>query len=726
MWVGSVSGGIWRTDNGGDSWQPVNDFLANLAVSTMVINRANTDVMYAGTGEGFANVNGNFTDFIQGAGVFQSTDRGATWNQLASTNNANFFFVNRLAISPNGNTILAATNTGIWRSTNGGTTWTQATLSQTFDIDFHPTDNSRAIAGGEGGAQLSTDGGQTWNAATFSPVINPQPTTPPPPAPPPQILNRRIEVAYAPSAPGTVYASVHQAQTGAASGTYRGETYRSTDGGQTFNRVNTTDFLGGQGWYDNTIWVDPQDDRFVIVGGVHLWRSTDSGATFIQISDGSANSAHADHHIIVAHPGFLTGTIFSTVYFGNDGGISRTPIVAAATTTSGWVEMNNNLGITQFYGAAGNATSGVIVGGTQDNGTLRFSGNTEGWTSMQGSDGGYCASDPTDGNFFYGETQNLGVVRSTDGGLTSAPISAGIADAGNNTNFIAPLVLDPNDPNTLLAGGLSLWRSTDVKAATPIWTQIKQPVTPPLPPNNDVRISAIAVSPIGSNIICVGHNNGNIFLTFNGTADSPGWTQINTSALPTRMVTRLVIDSTRSPTSWIYATFGGFSADNVYRSTNLGVTWTDITGTGATGLPNVPVRSLVYHPRNSNLLYAGTEVGIFTSNNAGANWEPTQDGPANVSVDELFWMGADLIAATFGRGLYRASGGIYVDCNHTGVERGTFAEPFRTVSAAVNATTRYQTIWIKPCNYNETFLASPINRRLELRSLGGTAVIGRP
>lgn len=147
MWVGSVSGGIWRTTDAGGNWQPVNDFLANLAVSTMVINPANSNIMFAGTGEGFLNVIGNFSDHIRGAGVFQSTDRGATWNQLASTNNANFFFVNRLAISPNGNMILAATNTGIWRSINGGTTWTQATFAQTFDIDLHPTGNSRAIAG---------------------------------------------------------------------------------------------------------------------------------------------------------------------------------------------------------------------------------------------------------------------------------------------------------------------------------------------------------------------------------------------------------------------------------------------------------------------------------------------------------------------------------------------------------------------------------------------------
>ena len=146
-----------------------------------------------------------------------------------------------------------------------------------------------------------------------------------------------------------------------------------------------------------------------------------------------------------------------------------------------------------------------------------------------------------------------------------------------------------------------------------------------------------------------------------------------------------------------------------------------------TGLPDVPVRSLVYHPRNSNLLYVGTEIGIFSSDDAGATWDVTQGGPANVSVDELFFMGNDLVAATHGRGIYRASGGIYVDCNYTGIQVGTFDQPFRTVTAAVNAMVslnlKYRPIWLKPCNYNETLT---ITRRLELRSLGGTAVVGRP
>lgn len=738
MWVGSVGGGMWSTTNSGGFWAPVNDFLANLAVTAMIISPTNPNVMYAGTGEGFGN-----TDAIQGAGIFKSTDGGASWVLLTSTNPAGgsppgcgtigaapcpafWTFVNRLALSPDGLTLLAATGGpaaagGLARSTDGGTSWTVRATNQQFDVDFQPGNSTRAIAGGEGGASLSTDSGQTWNAVTFNPPIAAQP------APPTRSFQRRIEVAFAPSVPGIVYAVVNQHQGG---GNYEGDVYRSVNGGQSFTRVNsgTSFFLGGggnQGWYDNVVWVSPLNSTFVIVGGISLWRSTDSGNTFAQISNGGGNSAHSDHHVIVAHPGFDNNNN-TQVFFGNDGGIYRADDVNAAVplggTTINFTELNNGLGITQFYGAAGNVNSGVIVGGAQDNGTLagRKGGfHTEDWTAMAGNDGGSCAADQTNSNYFYGESQRLQINRSSDGGASAVSIASGIADAGTlNTNFIAPFVLDPNDPNTILAGGLSLWRSNDVRTApaNPTWSSV------PKPNGANSLISAITISPGGSNFVVVGHNNGDIYRTFNGTAGSPSWLQINTPTAANHFVTRLAIDNARTP-NWIYATFGGFTTDNVFRTTDLGATWTDITGTGLTGLPNVPVRSLVYHPINHNLLYVGTEIGIFTSDDGGATWEPVQNGPANVSVDELFWMGNDLIAATHGRGLYQASGGTYVDCNYLGFENGSILQPYRTITRAKDNVSNYQIIWIRPCNYNERIV---FNKRMELRNFGGGVIIGKP
>lgn len=665
MWAGSVAGGIWTTANGGTSWSPVNDFMANLSVNTMIIHPFDTNVLYAGTGEGFFNA-----DAIRGAGVFKSTDGGVTWEQLASTANSGFYFVNRLAISPNGGTLLAATNSGIFRSVDAGGSWTQITTTRTLDTDFHPTDNMQAVAGLANGAALySVNGGVSWSATS-------------------SFGGARVEIAYARSAPNTVYASVENAS---------GELWRSANAGQTYTRVNTgTNYLGGQGWYDNALWVDPTNSQIVIVGGIDLWRSTNGGSTLTRISQwqSAPSSAHADHHAMAAHPSF-DGVNNRTVFFVNDGGVYRASNVHTVSPTSGWQELNNNLGITQFYGAAGNATTGTIVGGTQDNGTLRFrtSTGTEGWTTMFGGDGGWSAADPTNSNYFYGEYVYLRIHRSTNAGASSSNIYNGITDAANScANFIAPFILDPNNANTLLGGGCSLWRSVNVKATTPSWSAIKAPIT------GNSRISAVAVAKGNSNIVWVGHNNGDVYTTDNGVSSPPSWILVG-AVLPDRKVTRITIDPVNPDI--VYAAFGGFSPDNVWRTDDGGATWADITGVGSDGLPDAPVRSLVIHPQNSDWLYAGTEVGIFASEDGGQTWGVPHDGPANVSVDELFWMGTTLVAATHGRGLFSVpvagGGGGPVTVFYDGAESAsTTLVASNTTSTTVwtrNQTSVYQGAW---------------------------------
>ena len=212
-------------------------------------------------------------------------------------------------------------------------------------------------------------------------------------------------------------------------------------------------------------------------------------------------------------------------------------------------------------------------------------------------------------------------------------------------NFISPFVLDPQNADRMLGGGCSLWRSNNVKAATPVWAAIKPALAGP----NPSRISAVVVDEGNSDLIFVGHNNGDVYKTVNGTQAAPTWNLVDTG-LPNRRVTRITID--RNDPNLVYATFAGFSPDNVWHSTNGGTSWADRTGSGGTGLPDAPVRSLVIHPGRSSWIYAGTEVGIFASEDGGATWSLPHDGPANVSVDELFWMGNTLVAATHGRGMF--------------------------------------------------------------------------
>jgi photosystem II stability/assembly factor-like uncharacterized protein len=619
MWAGSVSGGIWKTTNGGAKWEIITDFMANMAVASLAIDPQNPDILYAGTGEGFYNGDG-----IQGAGIFKSIDGGVTWTQLASTNAPEWYYVNRLAISSTSNIILAATESGIWRSVDGGNSWIQSVFTRTLDINFSPTNINNAIAsGGYGEVWYSTDQGVTWQLASGLPS-----------------WAGRVEVAYASNDPSIVYASVD---------VNGGEIWKSADGGQIYTRVNTgAYYLGSQGWYDNALWVDPTDASRLVVGGIDLWRSTNGGAKLTKISQwwSAPQSAHADNHMIIEHPNF-DGVNNKEVYFGNDGGVYAANNIYTVAPTTGWKELNNNLGITQFYGAAGNPTTGEIIGGTQDNGTLFYKPGRgpEGWTTTYGGDGGWSAADPTNPKYFYGEYVYLALHRSSDRGASASPIDHGIEDSGKCANFIAPFILDPNNPDRMLAGGCRLWRSDNVKADVPSWISIKAYNSSHTP------ISAIAVAPGNSNIIWIGYNNGDVLKTTNGATSHPTWTKVSTNSpgLPFRYVTRITID--KHDSKKVYVTYGGFSADNIWRTADGGASWTDITS----NLPDLPVRSLVIHPANSNWLYIGTELGIFTSEDGGGVWTLPHDGPTNTSVDELFWIKNSLIAATHGRGMFKAA-----------------------------------------------------------------------
>jgi hypothetical protein len=646
MWVGGVTGGIWKSTNAAASFFPVDDWMTSLAVTDIKVDPVDPNVLYATTGED-----------VRGAGIFKSVDGGNTWWRLPSTSYATHYNVMRLSISPANHLILlAAAGNGIWRSTDGGTNWTQtytnASIAGRGQVVFHPTDGSKAIAMGSGTNRglYSLDGGVTWIASTGL------------------AASGRVEFGYAPSSPNIIYASQN---------VNGGTLYASSDGGVTYaQRSLATNYLV-QGDWDNVVWVDPTNPNVVIAAGVDMYRSTDAGTNFTKISSWGENqiaqlndrfsSAHADHHVLVSHPNFDSVTN-PLIYNGNDGGLfAITNVYEVNETNSCWTNLNHHLGITQFYGGAGSPTTFTVQGGGQDNGHARGKAGewTDRWHLMKGGDGGFCAVDPTDPTIFYGEYIYLEIARSNDEGQRTTDIFGGIGDAGipppwhddpdlkpdnplvpAKANFIAPFILDPNNPNTMLAGGSNLWRSLNVKAS-PVsnitWTVCMTN------PGNGTFISAIAAQPGNSDIIWVGFNNGDIYATTNGTAVDPSWTRkdMGTPNLPDRKCQRIAIDATNP--NFVYASFGGFNADNLYRTTDAGATWLNI----ATGLPVAPVNTVVIAPWNRTHLYVGTEVGVFASANGGASWSSANEGPANVRTDELFWLRNYLHAATYGRGMFR-------------------------------------------------------------------------
>jgi photosystem II stability/assembly factor-like uncharacterized protein len=656
MYAGAVSGGVWKSTNGGSTWTPLTDFMSNIAIMTMVFDPTSPSrsVIYAGTGESTLRGDG-----IQGAGVFKTTDSGTTWNQLTAT--ASWQSVPRLAASSTG-AILAAASRGIYLSTNGGVSWTQTFTSSDTSagmglfVAFDPLNASKAVAevvDFDFAASVwrhkilySTNGGVTWSFSAMPTSLT--------------AYYDHIELAYSPTVSGLVYANASSNS---------GEVWKSTDGGQTFFRVTTQ----GKTWCSFAacpIWDSPIDSNFLIAGGYPLLaRSTDGGVTFANVGFGGTLSGeiHADSLSVVESPTFSASN--RQVYVCTDGGVFRTDDISTATFGTGsWTALNDTYQTAQYYGATGDGGSGAYVGGTQDTGTLLTTQSSSNAILVTDGDGGLTAIDPTEPNYVYCEHQYLNLFRSRDGGapntIASIKSSSGphpLSDAGfpSNAAWIGPYTLDPNNPNTMIAGGLSLWRSQNVKADVPDWYTIRAAGNGPL--------VAVAVAKSSSDVIWVAEvgrsglyptGNGTIAKTSNGKSVSPSWTVVRTQdssdGLPARGATNIFIDPDDPLT--VYVVFGGYDGHNLWRTRDGGVTWSAVYGSGITALPPAPARVMVRHPRNSNILFVGTDIGLYESDDAGATWSPTQEGPADVSVfDMRFVYGSDqLLLATHGRGLWTA------------------------------------------------------------------------
>ncbi|MGI9014841.1 MAG: WD40/YVTN/BNR-like repeat-containing protein [Phycisphaerales bacterium] len=660
MWIGAAGGGVWKTTDGGNAWFPLDDFLPSLSVASLDMRATSPNTIYAGTGEGFFDtVDGSSnTAAMRGAGIFKSIDGGETWSQMPGTDTSDFYFVNRIALHPtNVNEMVVATTTGIWRTTDDGASWTRTLDIIALDVKRHPTNPNRLVASGRNGAApyYSTNGGVSWIQASGAGGL-------------------RQELAYAPSDPNIVYACVSN------SGSLR--TWRSLDGGMNY----TLQQAGGVGTYDaynNTIWVDPTDPDILVIGGVWLYFSGDAGVNFQQ----RYTAAHPDMHGIVNHPGY-NGTTNRIVYFATDGGIWRTDDVYG----TGVLDLNNNLGITQFYGAAINPTTGHIAGGTQDNGSLSYQGDPQNWTHYFGGDGGYGAADPTDPNIFYGEVQRARIHRSTNGGATASYIynrtNNRISDAGSSTNcnFIPFLLLDPNDPNRMLVACRRLWRSNNVKDANPDWFVVKDEINGLTPPggggkgegndhfaDNDPRnIATIAVAEGNSDLVWVGHNNGEIWFTTNGTDTTPTWTRVddNGSGLPDRWPSTIAIDRTNH--NRIFVAFMEYADDNLWLSEDGGTTWQNVTGSGTFALPPAPVAAIAIHRTRPQVLYAGTDVGMFVSVDGGNRWTADTRGPGTAPIEQLIWKNNnELMAVTHGRGILLATIHLPIAIDSVTVQRGT-------------------------------------------------------
>lgn len=695
MYAAGVAGGVWKTTNGGASWTPLTDtLLPNLAVASLDMDPTNSQVLYAGTGEGFFNL-----DAVRGAGIFKTTDGGLSWNALASTTppgTSDFNFVNKIkALS--GGVVLAATGTGLLRSIDGGATWTKvinaAGVSGCFDVAPSPAyvlASCGTFAQGTVHRSASVDA-----SAPFTAVLGPSGSSLVAPT------MGRTTISIAPSNPAIVYALAASIAGGQFNRGLDG-VYKSTDSGVTWSVVITNTnptklntllltnpvyaafadcgFPGpnqffNQGWYDNVIAVDPADPNKVWAGGIDLFRSDDGGANWGLASFWWTDSsdpgafAHADQHAIVFHPGY-NGTTNQTMFVGNDGGIFKTTTARGTTTTNvcdpdvpaaltgRWTDLNNNYGVTQFYHGLpypGPDGGNTFIGGAQDNGTLRGSTalGINGWQMIQGGDGGYVAVDFSNSNTVYAETTGLSIAKSTNGGAGFGPATSGITNSG--FQFITPFMMSPNNSQILWTGGAQMWRTVNGAsnwgAASTSFTSL-----------GCGRVSAVAVAPdngapggVGDNLVMAGTEGGCVMRTTAGltATGATGWTQVMPAG--SGYVSWIAFDPSDAGT--VYVTHSSFNVGHVFKSIDGGVTFSNIDGSGLTGIPNVPTHTVVVAPGNPGKLYAGTDLGVFSSDDGGASWAVENSGFANVITEALAVGqvgGVDhLFAFTHGRGVFR-------------------------------------------------------------------------
>jgi len=608
------AGGLWKTTNSGVSWSLMNtDGLASIGVSDVAIDPNNTNIMYIATGDGDAGD-------TYALGVLKTTDGGLTWNTTglswAVTNNRT---TSRLLIDPSDSQkVIAATSNGIYRTINGGTSWTQVQTGSFKDLDFHPSNPLIVYATGSSYFR-SADGGATWTNITSG-----LPTT------------DVTRMALAVSANNSSYVYILAGKSSDAG--MRG-VYRSTDAGLSFTAQYTgplnlmgwdpagTD-AGGQAWYDLVIEADPSDANVIYTGGVNVWKSSNGGTSWALsghwYGGGGAPYVHADIHAMA----FVPGT--TRLLVGCDGGVF--------TTTNGgpnFSDISSNLQISQQYRLSVSQTNAnLVLSGWQDNGTNLKNGST--WTRPIGGDGMECIINPSNSSIMYGEIYYGNIRKSTNGGVSFPTQVCGSGGTGVNENgaWVTPYVLG-SDPAHLYVGKTRVYKSTDNGATFTSLAAFGTGV-----------INALCVAPANNNYIYAS-KGGTLYKSIDN-----GATFSTVTGLPGNYITYICTNSSNAQE--VYVTVSGFNSGvKVYKSTNAGTSWTNISG----ALPNIPANCIVYQTGSaSNALYVGTDAGVFYRDDVIGNWVPYMNGMPNVVVDELEiqYNTNTIVAATYGRGTWSA------------------------------------------------------------------------
>lgn len=665
LYLGTASGGVWKSTDGGNSWTPIFDKVGTQTIGSIYVQAAPNKRIWVGTGEQGTSCTNYF-----GMGVWVSHDEGASFVEANGTgaNKLEASYVTAITGHANDSNLILAggegfcddgnyQTSGLYRTTDAGQNWTQVLNGPITDIAYHPDNPNTYYASvsrgnnPDGGVYRSTDSGQTWTRLENG------------------ILSgsgyRRTRLAIAPSDPMTIYALVNRGSV---------YIYRSVDGGDTWTTQNTN-ACEGQCSYNLCISVHPTDPNTILVGTIRHSRSTDGGVSLVPMTSGwgGAQTVHQDTHVVYYDRGGTGRAPDPDVYWvGTDGGLWKTE-----NSGTNYQHLNEGLNITQFYDIEVHPTNkDMIFGGSQDNSSARGDGNTEWNVTVVTGDGFMNAVDPRDTNIVYQNSYPQGgfpnIARSNAGG---APNTFSFMGANGITSgpfpWVTPMDISyDGSVSALFVGSDRIFRLQHNQSS---WTLISGDLSA------SSSINIINSEMVNGNmVIYAGTRDGRIHRSLDAMAATPVFEEI-TANYPGGNVSDIAVDLNN--VDRIFVTRAAFGQNKLYRSENGGTAWTPV----GSGLPNVPANSVAIDPRNSARIFVGNDIGVFVSHDNGDNFSAIMNGMplgsvvTDLEIDDTPYV---LTAGTYGRSAWQlslaapmeTSTGNMAACQATGVGLGIDVE----------------------------------------------------
>ncbi len=465
----------------------------------------------------------------------------------------------------------------------------------------------------------------------------------------PAVNVERMEIGFGSN--GTTYVAVSKPTEELADNQTNGTLGLYTSiGNDNLNFIKTasnTNFVERQGWYDLAIAVNPSDPNHVVMGAVDQYATRNAGTTINRVSYWFSRAGFIPQYIHADHHGYFFSPHNSNhIYVVSDGGVAKSEDGGET-----YIALNNGLNISQSYGIAVSPDGQKVTSGTQDNGSQLYFGDQQNWLEWQGGDGGYSGWDQQQGNFVYGSFVEGQMYGSNNSGASAQAMT--LPDT-EGARFIQPFVLDENNGNRMLVGTDNVFFTNNARLLSgATWQDVTGSI-------NGTSVSAVAFDPHQSTVAYAGMSNSdaqgsNQIIKITGLGSTNQVLDVapsSTLGAASSVVTDIKVDTFDTTGNTLYATFGDYERNRILRSTNGGNSWTSISN----NLPDIPLFQVLNDPTDPNILYLGSELGLWAGTKSGNTyvWNQFDYGPALTRVIDLVWNNGALYVGTHGRGTYKA------------------------------------------------------------------------